>query len=133
VSGERQYLNGSLGMGGVAGDDVEVAQEEWAAVAPRVIISDQWQRFEGYVQQIFAAMGIPVGTPATTDTPRRFPRAIFDATSGYEGDENLVTAFPRNAGADLTAASARWWKDRYRSSRCASITGCRSGRVARSL
>ncbi len=46
------------------------------------------------MQEIFAAMGMPAGTQATTDTPRRFLRAIFDATSGYEGDEKLVTAFP---------------------------------------
>ena len=34
------------------------------------------------------------GPSSTADTPRRFLRAIFDATSGYEGDEKLVTAFP---------------------------------------
>jgi GTP cyclohydrolase IA len=94
VSGERQYLNGRLGTAGVAGDDIEVAHGEWAAVAPRLINSDQWQRFEGYMQEIFAAMGMPGGTPATADSPRRFLQAIFDATSGYEGDEKLVTAFP---------------------------------------
>ncbi len=94
MSGERQYLDQAALLGGVAGDDVELAQDEWAAVAPRMITPDQWRRFEAYMQEIFGAMGMPVGTPATTDTPRRFLRAIFDATSGYEGDEKLVTAFP---------------------------------------
>ena len=37
---------------------------------------------------------MPAGTVSTADTPRRFLRAVFDATSGYEGDEKLVTAFP---------------------------------------
>ena len=94
VSGERQYLDGGPATDGVAGDDVELARDEWAAVAPRVITPDQWRRFEGHMEEIFAAMGMPVGSPGTTDTPRRFLRAIFDATSGYEGDEKLVKAFP---------------------------------------
>ncbi|HEX9526909.1 MAG TPA: GTP cyclohydrolase I, partial [Streptosporangiaceae bacterium] len=81
-------------MVGGAGHDLELAQDEWAAVTPRVITPDQWRRFESYVEQIFSAMGMPVGSPSTTDTPRRFLQAIFDATSGYEGDDKLVTAFP---------------------------------------
>jgi GTP cyclohydrolase IA len=94
VSGEREYLDRRAVVGAVAGSEVELAQDGWAAVAPRMITPDQWRQFEGYMQEIFGAMGMPVGTPATTDTPRRFLRAIFDATSGYEGDEKLVTAFP---------------------------------------
>lgn len=42
----------------------------------------------------FTALGMPQGTPSTIATPRRFLRALFDATSGYEGDDKLVTAFP---------------------------------------
>jgi GTP cyclohydrolase IA len=38
--------------------------------------------------------GHAASSPSTADTPRRLLRAIFDATSGYEGDEKLVTAFP---------------------------------------
>jgi GTP cyclohydrolase I len=33
-------------------------------------------------------------TPGTRDTPRRFLRALFDSTSGYEGEPKLLTAFP---------------------------------------
>jgi GTP cyclohydrolase I len=44
--------------------------------------------------EIFSAMGMPLDTPATTRTPARFLRALFDATEGYEGDEKIVTAFP---------------------------------------
>ncbi|WP_371799072.1 GTP cyclohydrolase I [Streptomyces sp. NBC_01707] len=68
-------------------------EAEWAAVSPREITPEEWQRFEGYMREIFGALGLAVGSEATVDTPRRFLRAIFDATSGYEGDEKLVTAF----------------------------------------
>jgi GTP cyclohydrolase I len=33
-------------------------------------------------------------TPATVDTPQRFLRALYDSTTGYEGDADLLTAFP---------------------------------------
>lgn len=46
------------------------------------------------MREIFSAFGLPVETPGTVSTPRRFLRAMFDATIGYEGDEKLVTAFP---------------------------------------
>ena len=81
-------------VAGGAGDDLELAAEEWAAVSPRRITAEQWSQFAGYMLEIFTAMGMPAGTVSTADTPRRFLRAIFDATSGYEGDEKLVTAFP---------------------------------------
>ncbi|GAA0649811.1 hypothetical protein GCM10009535_29780 [Streptomyces thermocarboxydovorans] len=68
-------------------------EAEWAAVSPRQIGPEDWQRFEGYISEIFGALGLAIGSEATADTPRRFLRALFDATSGYEGDEKLVTAF----------------------------------------
>jgi GTP cyclohydrolase I len=94
MSEERQHLDRPPVLAGGAGDDLELDREEWAAVCSRVITPEQWQRFEGYMLEIFTAMGMPAGTVSTADTPRRFLRAIFDATSGYEGDEKLVTAFP---------------------------------------
>src|SRR5436190_24333522 len=92
MSEQRQHLDRPLAGG--AGDDLELDQEEWAAVSPRLITGEQWRRFEGYMEEIFTTLGMPAGTGSTADTPRRFLRAIFDATSGYEGDEKLVTAFP---------------------------------------
>lgn len=41
----------------------------------------------------FEAFGLDLHTPATLDTPRRFLRAMFDATEGYEGDPKLITVF----------------------------------------
>ncbi|MGH3260245.1 MAG: hypothetical protein ACRDOU_33405, partial [Streptosporangiaceae bacterium] len=94
MSEERQHLDRPPVLAEDAGDDLELDREEWAAVCPRVITPEQWQRFEGHMLEIFTAMGMPAGTASTADTPRRFLRAIFDATSGYEGDDKLVTAFP---------------------------------------
>jgi GTP cyclohydrolase IA len=62
--------------------------------APRHIAPEEWRRFRGYVGEIFAALGMDLDTPGTTDTPERFLRALFDATAGYEGDPKLLTVFP---------------------------------------
>jgi GTP cyclohydrolase I len=35
-----------------------------------------------------------LSSPATARAPRRFIKALIDATEGYEGDPNLITAFP---------------------------------------
>jgi GTP cyclohydrolase I len=94
VSDQTQRVEMPPHVAGLAGDGLEGLTEEWEAVCPRRIVPEQWRRFEGYMEEIFAAMGMPAGSPSTVDTPRRFLRAIFDATSGYEGDEKLVTAFP---------------------------------------
>ena len=50
--------------------------------------------FRGLHGGDFHRPGHAAGTPSTIDTPRRFLRALLDATSGYEGDDKLVTAFP---------------------------------------
>ncbi len=67
---------------------------EWEAVTQRRITPEHWSRFEGYMAEIFEAMGMRTDTPSTVETPRRFIRALFDATAGYDGDEKIVTAFP---------------------------------------
>ena len=53
-----------------------------------------WRRYEGYVAEILGALGLDLATPGTLDTPRRFLRALYDATDGYDGDPKLLTAFP---------------------------------------
>jgi GTP cyclohydrolase IA len=37
---------------------------------------------------------MPPDTPGTVATPERFLRALYEATSGYDGDPKLLTAFP---------------------------------------
>jgi GTP cyclohydrolase I len=59
----------------------------------RAISPEQIRRFERYAAEMFSAFGMNMESPATADTPRRFVRALFDATAGYEGDPKLLTAF----------------------------------------
>lgn len=60
----------------------------------RPITPDERGRFEGYLSEIFAALGMDLGTPGTADTPRRHLQALIDITNGYDGDPKLVTVFP---------------------------------------
>jgi GTP cyclohydrolase I len=66
----------------------------WEQSAPRVVEPAAWQRYEAYMAEIFAAFGMDLETPGTERTPYRFLRAMYDSTSGYEGDAKLLTAFP---------------------------------------
>ncbi len=70
---------------------------------PRAVSPEDWLRFEANVAEIFAAFGMQLDTAGTADTPQRFLQALYDATSGYEGDPKLLTAFPtesrRGAGS----------------------------------
>jgi GTP cyclohydrolase I len=94
VSDENQQPGAPPPVAGLAGEGLEVEEERWASVSPRQITSQQWRQFEGYMEEIFTALGMPVRSPSTNETPRRYLQALFDATSGYEGDDKLVTAFP---------------------------------------
>src|SRR5256714_15118206 len=82
--------------------DEEVEGRDWERVSPRRISDQDWRRFEGYISEILAAMGMPLNTPGTQKTPERYLRAMFDSTEGYKGDAKLVTAFPTECegGAD---------------------------------
>ncbi len=53
------------------------------------------RRFEGYAAEIFTAFGLDLDSPATSDTPRRFIQALYDATAGYDGDPKLIKVFPK--------------------------------------
>ena len=59
----------------------------------RNISDEQFRKFEGYASEIFSAFGLDLNTPATKDTPRRFIKALFDATEGYDGDPKLIKVF----------------------------------------
>jgi GTP cyclohydrolase I len=59
----------------------------------RQLSDEQLQRFEDYVAEIFGAFGLDLDTPATRETPRRFIRALYDSTAGYDGDPKLLTVF----------------------------------------
>jgi len=59
----------------------------------RDISDEQLHQFEQYAAEMFSAFGMELDSPATADTPRRFVRALLDATAGYEGDPKLLTVF----------------------------------------
>jgi GTP cyclohydrolase I len=76
---------------------MQIDQEEstlWEHVRSRNIEREDWDRYEASMAEIFSAFGMDLGTPGTMDTPGRFLRALYDSTSGYEGDAKLVTVFP---------------------------------------
>ncbi|HEU0113285.1 MAG TPA: GTP cyclohydrolase I, partial [Thermomicrobiales bacterium] len=72
----------------------------------RAVSDEQMRRFERYAAEMFAAFGMDLDTPATADTPRRFVRALYDATKGYDGDPKLVTVFETECrgGADCRSS-----------------------------
>ena len=67
---------------------------------PRHVDDADWSRFERNVGEILTAFGLDLGTPSTATTPKRFLRALWDATGGYDGDPKLVTAFPTECHGD---------------------------------
>ena len=68
----------------------------------RQVSPEQISKFEGYVAEIFTAFGMDLDTPSTKETPKRFVKALFDATEGYEGDPKLLKVFETECrgGAD---------------------------------
>jgi GTP cyclohydrolase I len=60
---------------------------------PRQVTDEQMRTFERYMAEIFTAFGMDLASPATAVTPRRFLRALSDATGGYDGDPKLLTVF----------------------------------------
>ena len=76
-----------------AGTSLEL-DDERARLRRAAISPDDWARYEANVAEILGAMGLDTTSPGTADTPRRFVRALFDSTEGYEGDPKLVTVFP---------------------------------------
>jgi GTP cyclohydrolase I len=67
----------------------------------RTITPEEWARFERNVAEILATFGMDLETPGTRETPRRFLRAMFEATAGYDGDAKLRTAFPSERPRDV--------------------------------
>ena len=79
----------------------------WDHPTPRRVDPADFARFERYVEEILDAFGMDVETPGTRDTPRRFLQALYDATSGYDGDPKLRTAFPSERPAGIAGTNAQ--------------------------
>ena len=91
-------------------DDADVDHELEPRLTPdkpRVISDEDRLRYEGYLAEILSALGLDLETPGTTATPRRFLRALFDTTAGYEGDPKLLTAFPTECHGDANCEIAQ--------------------------
>ena len=69
----------------------------------RHISDEQIHKFEGYAGEILSAFGLDLNSPATKDTPRRFIKALFDATEGYDGDPKLLKVFDTECRGSRTA------------------------------
>jgi len=74
-----------------------------AEAEPRRLSESDRHRFERYLGEILAALGMDLETPGTRETPGRLLRALYDSTSGYDGDPKLLTAFPAERDPERTA------------------------------
>jgi len=74
-------------------DPDDVAYQTSMDLQMRKITEEQFQKFEGYAAEIFSAFGMDLNTASTQDTPRRFIKALFDSTEGYDGDPKLLRVF----------------------------------------
>lgn len=74
-------------------DPDSVAYRAAMRLHERNISAEQFARLEGYAAEIFTACGLDIHSPSTEDTPKRFIKAMFEATEGYDGDPKLVKAF----------------------------------------
>lgn len=93
--GESPCFRANRGTGQDASMDTHdaVAYRSAMKLQPRILSDAQLAKFEGYVAEIFTAFGLDLDSPSTEDTPRRFIRALFDVTDGYDGDPKLLKAF----------------------------------------
>jgi GTP cyclohydrolase IA len=75
-------------------DDIEDFDiQDTLKLQKRQISNETFVKYEGYMEEIFTAFGLDCNTPSTQDTPRRFVKALFDATQGYDGDPKLLRVF----------------------------------------
>lgn len=72
-------------------DDLEIHRA--LELQRRSVSGEQMHKFEGYMAEIFAALGMDMNTPSTYETPQRFLHALFEATEGYDGDPKLLKLF----------------------------------------
>lgn len=79
-------------------DDFDI--QDALKLQTRKISPDDFEKYEAYVAEIFTAFGLDLDSPATKDTPRRFVRALFDATEGYDGDPKLLKIFRTECRGD---------------------------------
>jgi GTP cyclohydrolase IA len=70
----------------------DVARLAYSSEGARMTL-EQRRRYENYLAEILAALGLRLDHSDTRTTPARLLQAWVDATSGYEIDPKLVTVF----------------------------------------
>ena len=80
-------------MTDIYADDFSI--DELLQLNVRKITPENTKKFEGYMAEIFTALGMDLDTVSTHETPRRFIEAMLESTSGYDGDPKLIKAFPK--------------------------------------
>jgi GTP cyclohydrolase IA len=73
----------------------------------RAISPEDWAGYEHSIAEILTAFGMDLETAGTRETPRRFLRAMFEATAGYDGDDKLRTAFPSERPRDVDGSHSQ--------------------------
>jgi GTP cyclohydrolase IA len=73
----------------------------------RTISAEEWSRYEHSIAEILTAFGMDLQTAGTRETPRRFLRAMFEATAGYDGDDKLRTSFPAERPHDVDGSHSQ--------------------------
>jgi GTP cyclohydrolase IA len=57
--------------------------------------SQERERFEGYMAEIFSRLGMDLDNEPCRRTPHRWVQALVDMTDGYNGDPNIEVVFKR--------------------------------------
>lgn len=73
----------------------DFSMDELLQLNQRKVSEEDLKKYQNYMAEIFSAFGMDIHTPSTKDTPRRFIEALYESTSGYEGDPKLIKAFPK--------------------------------------
>jgi GTP cyclohydrolase I len=97
-----EQITSTLDLARGVGTTAQVSGEGTHAIP-----ASELRKFEGYVAEIFTALGMDLEKPGTKDTPRRFVTALAEATVGYEGDHKLVTVFPTECPDGLTCRNSQ--------------------------
>ena len=91
----------------MSSNEIRLEPDAWEQAKPRTISAAQWKKYESYIAEILEALGLPLRTDGTVDTPQRYLTALFDLTQGYDGDPKLLRAFDIEGSDPLDATMSQ--------------------------
>lgn len=62
-------------------DPHDIQYREAVQLQTRAVSREDIHKFEGYAAEMLSTLGMDLNTPATKGSPRRFIKALFDATT----------------------------------------------------